>query len=160
MNKRSTPFSKKIWILMILFSILFSATLISQNRNQEKRKDKIQAYKVAFMTRRMDLTPEESQKFWPIYNAHEKKLQDYQAEASSLASMSAPRLAAMSDKEVEEALKAMMTYELNLHNLRIKLHDDLKKILPVRKVALFYMTERDFKKEMIKMAIEKREAGK
>ncbi len=157
MKTTDTLTRKSIWVFTILIAFLLSANVISQNRNPEKRKDKIQAFKVAFMTRKMDLTPEESQKFWPVYNEYEKKLLQIEKEAALLRMMDARKLATMSDKEVEEALKSMMDNQQNTFNLRKKLHEDLKKVLPIRKVALYYLAERDFKKELVKMAIEKRE---
>ena len=35
-------------------------------------REKIKAEKVAFLTTRMDLTPQEAEKFWPVYNQLEK----------------------------------------------------------------------------------------
>jgi hypothetical protein len=151
------PSRKSLLTATIILSVLLSATVISQNRNPEKRRDKVQAFKIAFLTRMMDLTPEESQKFWPVYNEFEKKLQETENDAAYIRSMDPKKLAAMTDKEVEEALKTMMNNQQNVFNLRKKLHEDLKKVLPVRKVALFYIAERDFKKELVKMAIEKKD---
>ena len=56
---------KKVILFMVL-SIVGIATLIAQGNN-----DKIEALKVAFITKRLNLSPEESQKFWPIYNQYE-----------------------------------------------------------------------------------------
>ncbi len=36
-------------------------------------KDKFRADKVAFLTTRMDLTPAEAEKFWPVYNEFDSK---------------------------------------------------------------------------------------
>lgn len=39
----------------------------------EKKQQDIQALKAAFITRELELTPEEAQKFWPVYNQYEKE---------------------------------------------------------------------------------------
>ena len=55
---------KHILILFLLIATTASA----------QRGDKIKAYKTAFLTESLELTSDEAEKFWPIYNAHEEKL--------------------------------------------------------------------------------------
>ncbi len=40
----------------------------------EKKQQDIQALKAAFITKELDLTPDEAQKFWPVYNQYEKEI--------------------------------------------------------------------------------------
>ena len=52
--------------LMLLFSVLSFA--------QNNRKiEKIKAIQVAFISNKLNLTPEEAQKFWPIFNQFSDK---------------------------------------------------------------------------------------
>jgi len=46
---------------------------IKQVVSKEKR-EKIEALKISFITTELALTPEESEKFWPIYNEMESKI--------------------------------------------------------------------------------------
>ena len=50
-----------------LIALLCPLFIFSQNLS-EKKRDKIEAQKVAFITTELDLTSVESQSFWPIYN--------------------------------------------------------------------------------------------
>lgn len=36
-------------------------------------KEKLESAKVAFITRRIDLTPDQAEKFWPLYHQHHEK---------------------------------------------------------------------------------------
>ena len=36
-------------------------------------KEKLESAKVAFITQRLDLSPEQAEKFWPVYNQHSKE---------------------------------------------------------------------------------------
>lgn len=38
------------------------------------KKEKIELYKVQFITEKLQLTKEESENFWPVYNAHKKEM--------------------------------------------------------------------------------------
>lgn len=40
--------------------------------------EKIKALKIAFITQRLQLTPEEAQKFWPIYDQYDNELRNIQ----------------------------------------------------------------------------------
>jgi len=40
----------------------------------EKKQQNIEALKVAFISKELDLTPEEAQKFWPVYNQYSKEM--------------------------------------------------------------------------------------
>lgn len=40
----------------------------------EKKQQDIEALKVAFISKELDLTPDEAQKFWPVYNQYEKEI--------------------------------------------------------------------------------------
>ena len=39
-----------------------------------KKAERIEALKIAFITQRLELIPEEAQRFWPIYYSYEKDL--------------------------------------------------------------------------------------
>lgn len=65
----------------IFFTLLLSALTFSmsdahaQRRNEEEIK-KIQDAKIAIITNRINLTPEQSKDFWPIYNEFSGKKRD------------------------------------------------------------------------------------
>lgn len=48
--------------------------LKAQDENGDKRADKIQALKIAFITQKLELTSEEAQKFWPVYGQYENEI--------------------------------------------------------------------------------------
>ena len=68
---------KKIgWISFLLALILCANTSFAQKGNGDK-KERIKAYRVAFMTEELALTPEESEKFWPLYNEFKRARKIY-----------------------------------------------------------------------------------
>lgn len=65
---------KKIYFILTLF-IAFNNVVIAQPLDGDKKQqDNIEALKVAFISKELELTPEEAQKFWPIYNQYSKEL--------------------------------------------------------------------------------------
>ncbi|HVK49362.1 MAG TPA: hypothetical protein VM488_15990, partial [Pseudobacter sp.] len=55
-------------ILAAFFVITFSANAQEERKTQREPGAKIEALKIAFFTRKLDLSTEEAQKFWPVYN--------------------------------------------------------------------------------------------
>jgi hypothetical protein len=64
---------KKLYILMIFISIAGFARA-QDDLPSEKRQQDIEALKVAFISKELELTPDEAQKFWPVYNQYSKEL--------------------------------------------------------------------------------------
>lgn len=56
---------------------LLCMTVISFAQEQKpdpKQEEKIQALEIAFISRKLNLTPDEAQKFWPVYNEYKKDM--------------------------------------------------------------------------------------
>ncbi|MEP7143950.1 MAG: hypothetical protein ABI707_13805 [Ferruginibacter sp.] len=64
---------KKFYILMIFIGIAGFA-MAQEELPSEKRQQDIEALKVAFISKELELTPDEAQKFWPVYNQYSKEL--------------------------------------------------------------------------------------
>jgi len=43
---------------------------------QPPNQERVEALKVAFITKQLQLTPEEAQKFWPIYNGYDQNMRN------------------------------------------------------------------------------------
>ena len=104
------------------------------NSNNQSAKDKIEALRIAFISQQLNLTPEEAQKFWPVYNA-------YRSESEGLHKSYPPQPTA--DQQLESEQKkldlkkkykpqfeaALGTEKLNqLYNLERKFQEKLKEI--------------------------------
>ena len=57
-------------ILIIFISIFATSSLLAQKINRQK----IQLLKTAFITDAVNLTPDEAEKFWPVYNLYSDEM--------------------------------------------------------------------------------------
>lgn len=68
-------------IAMLFFLVV--GTTMAQRPEEGYDREKLEAARVAFITTRLDLTPVQAQKFWPIYNVfndtREKNLREMSA---------------------------------------------------------------------------------
>jgi len=141
------------------FIILLLATTTTFAQPAQKKKEKIKALKIGFLTEQLDLTPAESEKFWPIYN-------HFQAAKKSL--MSRPlksKVENMSDAELNQLLQDQLDRQEQVIALRRKLIQDLKPVLPLKKIVMLEFAEKKFKRELLsrmrkKKGIKAKQKGK
>jgi len=119
------------------------------------RKKQIEARKVAFITTQLNLSPEEAQIFWPVYNqaqAERKALREkHKATRDIKVKEGEPKktLDTMTDKELEEKMEYMMVHEQAELDLKKKYLNKYKEVLPIKKVAKLYQAEMKFKKRLM-----------
>jgi hypothetical protein len=134
-----------------LFIILLIA-LSLQGFAQDKKcgnYDKFKTEKVAFITTRIDLTVEEAQAFWAVYNEYDKKINDLIREEHDNNRDLRHNKESLSEKELEEKLDRIVEINQERANLMLEYHKKFKDILPVAKVSALYDAENDFKKELL-----------
>lgn len=68
------PMKRFTFIFIFFCAFTLSSTVaLAQNGRSQDRRENVEAAKVAFLTDKMGLTSEQSQKFWPIYKEYETK---------------------------------------------------------------------------------------
>jgi len=59
-------------IIIIIFAGITGFARAQEEQPSEKKQQEIEALKIAFISKELELTPEEAQKFWPVYNHIQK----------------------------------------------------------------------------------------
>ncbi len=135
---------KKYCYIFILLWIAFN----SESQTNAKR-DKIDQLRVAFINSKVDLSNQETQQFWPLYNELNDKL-DNLKKTYRINFIKNFNAEIISDKEAEALLTAEFILKQKELDLNKEYYEKYKKILPIKKIALIKMAENDFKKELIK----------
>jgi hypothetical protein len=124
---------------------------------QEQRpgKERIEAMKIGFITKRLNLSSEEAQRFWPVYNRfvdEQEKLRK-NTKTNLIEELADP--SALSDAEAEKTLQEMLQFKSNEAELIRKYTNEFKKVIPVQKVVLLFKAELEFKRELLKQLKER-----
>lgn len=135
---------RKYFYIFILLWFAFNC----ESQTNSKR-DKIEELRVSFITQKVNLTSQESQQFWPLYNEFNDKL-DNLKKTYRLNYIKNFNADVISDKEAEALLTAELILKQKELDLNKEYYEKYKKILPIKKIALIKMAENDFKKELIK----------
>lgn len=142
---------KKLGLLVFVMSVLFNP-IFAQN---ESKSDKIEAYKIAFITEKLNLTPKEAAAFWPVYNEYSDKLVSLRnKETSRIKSLNMD--ANLTDAEAEIFIKDYLNYKEQINDLTQKYVAEFKKVLPLSKVAKLVTLEQEFKLKLLQHYKEKK----
>ncbi len=99
--------------------------------------EKLQALKIAWLTKKLDLSPEEAQRFWPIYNKYTDEI----------------RAIRQGQKQSSES---EISIEEKVLGVRKKYNTEFSKALSTEKVDKFFRAEKDFGNEVRKELQERR----
>lgn len=127
-----------------------------QQGNDDKkprRWNEIMSQKVAFVTQQLQLTPEEAEKFWPIYNAASEEV--WKASKKTLRAIAAlvnstKDDATQSEEEIKKLVANLDNCKMNEIKTFNKLFTEISKVLPLKKAAKIYGIEEQFRQHLIK----------
>ena len=139
-------------VIIVVLLLISSVSVKAQNENKsESRREKFRAEKISFLTEKLDLSPTEAQKFWPVYNTLEK---------SRWAAQKARRELEAKVQDVEgknlsknEIIQLTRDYSSSMEKegeLYVKYNEEFLKILPPVKVLNLYRLENEFRMYMIR----------
>jgi hypothetical protein len=126
-------------MMKIFLPIVFLFMLGQQAKAQPgggQRDEKIEALRVAFITRQLDLSADEAKKFWPTYDQFQKEMQKLMQEQRQ--------------KGADE-----LEFEEKMLNLRKKYKPEFLKAIPEEKFNKLLRVDREFR-EVIRKELERR----
>ena len=127
---------KRFFTLAIFLMICTIAGFSQDESNVDAGR--LQAYKIAYLTKRLNLTPQEAQRFWPIYNKYQEEIRNTRINNRK-----------QKTREIET--------EEQLLKIRKKYNDDFTKVLNKEKVNTLYRSEREFGSMVQKELLERRQ---
>jgi hypothetical protein len=117
------------------------------DQQRQERMAKIKNAKIAYLTDKLELSTEQAQKFWPIYNAYETER--HQARVKPRL-MKEANLEAMSETQLRDAITEMHTVRQNELNVEKQYVDKFLKVISVKQLATLYRSEREFTRVLLK----------
>lgn len=136
-------------VFITVFIALFLSTgLLAQQRGKERMK----AYKTAYITEQLDLSSAEAEVFWPVYNKYEKKIFEIRVvnmrkERSRVKELSGSD--ALSEEEASKFLSTMLSLENEVIKTREEMYEALSKTLNPVKLLKLYQAEMNFNKRLL-----------
>lgn len=124
----------KHFISSVVFVVISFYICHAQSGNTD-RQNKIEALKIAFISKELNLTPDEAQRFWPVYNSYSTELKQHR----------------------KDHLQDELAFEEKVLEVRKRFKSDFKKVLnDDARVNKIYTMERNFK-DALRKELEQRQ---
>ncbi|MBW8685616.1 hypothetical protein [Chitinophaga rhizophila] len=114
----------------------------AQQGSDDQMKDRIRAAEIAYLSQKLDLTPDEAQKFWPLYNKYTKEVEILIAERRK---HNAGQKTANQPTDQKE-----LGYERRMLDIKTHYSQEFQKVLPAAKAGNVFRSEREFRHELIR----------
>lgn len=137
---------KKLKTLFII--MLCPLFIFSQNISDEKRK-KIESQKIAFITKALDLSSEEAQVFWPVYNDFSDEMKTIREKRREVFSKARKNRSSLTDKEIGIINDERLKMEQESLDLKVKYNKEFQKVISNKQISALYHAEEEFKKELL-----------
>ena len=149
-------------IIILLLSVSVNAQFHRGGNMQRPRKqqpkENIEAMKVAFITRKLNLTAEEAKTFWPVYDEFEARKKELnQAAVSKYQKILTDSL---TEKQATDLIDQQIIQAQKMLDLRKEYLLKFKQILPSKKIAKLYDAEKSFRRLLMKEVRERRKEKK
>ena len=138
----------KIFIILLIFS---SVAIAQENNHKSERpsKEKMKSMKIAYITEKLELTPDEAQKFWPVYNEYEKK-KEVLIKEKRMGKKHKKDGVDFTDTELEQHIEKHFTSRQKELDLDKEYHVKFKSVLPMKKIGKLYVARDQFKRELLR----------
>ena len=129
---------------ILIIALLFTATVSAQ------RGDRIKAFKRAHITEALDLSSAEAEKFWPVYNAHENKMEELRKkERKEIFQIVKGGMDDITDNEANLILEKSLGFkEKEMEHARDFIKA-LRKVISPKKILKLHRAEEEFKRILL-----------
>ncbi len=124
--------------LLIISFLGLGLGVFAQDEQPKNDGGRIEALKIAFITKKLNLSTDEAQKFWPIYNKYMDEVRKAHQDARA-------------NKEPE------IQREEKLLSIRKRYNDEFGKAISTDKVNSFFRVEKEFNGVIQKEMLERRQ---
>ena len=131
-------------LLLLFFGAVTTAQ--AQRRSEEEIK-KIQDAKVAIITNRLNLTPEQSTGFWPMYNEYSQKRREIHRAQRKI--INDKKAEGQNDEAVLSNLKEVQELRQKELDLEKEYQNKFLKVITASQVIELYKAERTFNDMLI-----------
>ena len=146
MNLINSPKLRNGISLLILLTFFSVSSAYAQRRSEEEMR-KIQDAKVAIITNRLSLTPEQSAGFWPVYNEYSQKRRDIHRSQRKI--INDKKAEGKTDDQVLNNLKEVQDLRQQELDLDKEYQNRFLKVISANQVIELYKAERTFNDMLI-----------
>ncbi|MCK4751462.1 MAG: hypothetical protein KAT15_30605 [Bacteroidales bacterium] len=152
--------TSRVLVFSILLAFFSLAAFGQRHLGREQNMEKFKSMKIAYYTDNLELTIEEAEIFWPLYNGFEKQKGELMKKRRMRSREFIQQYEEISEQEAEKMVDQHIELRKQVMQLDIDFHKELKKIFSPKKVMQFYITEIQFREYMLRQIRDDRAGSK
>ena len=133
--------------LILLFTLLSTVMAWAQRPSGGEEMQRIQDAKIAIITNRLNLTPEQSTGFWPVYNEYSQKRREIHRAQRKI--INEKKAEGKTDEQVLNNLKEVQDLKQKDLDLEKEYQTRFLKVISASQVVELYKAERTFNDMLI-----------
>ncbi len=139
----------------IVFGLLILIIPAFAQAQDQATRDKIEAARIAFITERLELTPEQAEKFWPLYREYQNQRESLRQEFMEA------RQGVQKQDLTEEESKRLIELGLQFKDRETQLQrtysERMARVISNRQILQLRKTEDDFRRMLLQRLERRRE---
>lgn len=133
---------KKTYLIALILFLGLSSIALAQRPDVDQ--EKLQAARIAFITTRIDLKPEQAEKFWPIFNEYNDDREATMKQISKLGK----DLETISEEEAKSRIQQRFQLQSELLKEEQAFVADVSKVLSSKQILMLNNIARDFNRHL------------
>jgi Spy/CpxP family protein refolding chaperone len=121
----------------------------ADKEKSEEREEKIDRLKIAFITTELNLTSEEAEKFWPIYNESEAKIKELRKSNRKTHREMESGYETMTNDEAKKKLAVLFENEEKETAVRKEYAEKFSKVIGEKRTLKLLSLEHEFRRELL-----------
>ncbi|RSK24724.1 hypothetical protein [Hymenobacter metallilatus] len=134
-------------LLWLLAALPASEAAAQGGLRRQERLSQLENARIAYLTEQVALTPEQAQKFWPLYNEFTAKRRELNRRLRQLRPVNTDGL---SDQQIRDGLAQSFALRQQEITLEKEYFERFQRVISVRQVGRLALAERQFTKEVLK----------
>ena len=146
--------SRNLLFYCLILFFLIPRTVSSQ---VQEKIQQLEAQKIGFFTKKLQLTTKEAREFWPVYNDYQERKNKIIQDRRNTIRYYIQNLNNLSGKEIEEITGKFIRLMKEESDLLLTYHEKFKEVLPIKKVMQIYIAEEQYKTFLLRQLRNRRE---
>lgn len=138
---------KRYFIYLFLFGTMVTHVHSQDQETIQSVNDKIEARKIALITQRLELTPEQAAKFWPIYQELSQKQRALRSDFQQQRRNFDPKTA--SEEEMKKMIDLGLKVKERQLNLEREYSERMRQVITNRQMVNLRRAEEEFRQRLL-----------
>ncbi|MDC0644499.1 hypothetical protein OAP32_02890 [Crocinitomicaceae bacterium] len=124
--------------------------MLKKKESKDEKKQRIEAARVSFITKKLELTPEESKEFWPVVNEMETKIKTSRKALKDRFKKMKQEDEKIDEKTYKKLIEDMHEQQISILEIKNEYVQKIASVIGYEKTFRFeHQIQREFKKQLM-----------